>query len=94
VESEHIRFESKEREDADDESSNAHFQDDEDGSRKERIQSIQVRHMQELEGSQQLVKLRKEIASALKHSLTRSHDKNACQLESDLRELQEKADSL
>ena len=50
--------------------------------------------MQELEGSQQLVKLRKEIASALKHSLTRSHDKNACQLESDLRELQDKADSL
>lgn len=51
MESEHIRFESKEREDPNDESSNANFPDEEDGTRKERIQSIQVRHMQEIEGS-------------------------------------------
>lgn len=50
--------------------------------------------MNELEGSQQLVKLRKEITSALKHSLTLPHDKNAGELERELKKLKKKADSL
>ena len=84
MDSEHIRFESKGQDD--DDSGNATFNEDK-SNRKDKIQSIRIKHMQQLEGSQQLYLLRKEISTNLKNSLTLPNDKNAGKVEHLLEEL-------